>query len=124
MKALYTLAFCTAFFLSACEEGPWVKHEMKAEKKGTCTNEISSVKMESNINGERYVFDECLPENFDGKTYEVVRKGDSLLVRFPAAPSAATALFTLTLDIQANPVYTTIKLGERDPITIKTITKF
>lgn len=97
---------------------------MKAEKKGTCTNEISSVKMESNINGERYVFDECLPENFDGKTYEVVRKGDSLLVTFPAAPSASTALFTVTLDIQANPVYTTIKLGERDPITIKTITKF
>ena len=124
MRTVYLTAFCASLFFCSCEEGPWIKHEMTIEKKGSCTNEISSVKMQSNINGERYVFEECLPENFDGKKYEVVRKGDSLLVTFPAVPSASTALFTITLDVQANPVYTTIKLGERDPITIKTITKF
>jgi hypothetical protein len=118
------MACCTAFFLTACEVGPWVKHNMTVAKKGDCTNEISSVKMESNINGERYVFEECLPENFDVKTYEVVRKGDSLFVTFPQTPSSKAALFTLTLDVQANPVYKCIKLGDRDPITIKTITKF
>lgn len=124
MKALYTITFCTALLLSACEEGPYIKHEMAVAKKGACTNEISSVKMESNINGERYVFEECLPENFDGKAYELVRSGDSLLLTFPQMQSAKTALFTLTLDVQANPVYRCIKLGDREPINIKTITKF
>lgn len=124
LKALYTAACCTTLLLTACEVGPWVKHNMAVEKKGACTNEISSVKMESNINGERYVFDECLPEDFDGKTYEMVRKGDSLFLTFPQKQSAKTALFTLTLDVQANPVYKCIQLGSRAPITIKTITKF
>lgn len=124
MKAIYLIACCTALLLTACEEGPWVKHEMTVTKKGNCTNEISSVKMESNINGERYVFEECLPEGFDGKAYELERKGDSLFVTFPQAASSKTALFTLTLDVQASPVYKCIKLGSRTPIDIRTITKF
>ena len=124
MKTLQLILCCAALMLAACEEGPYVKHKLSAVKKGACTNEISSVKMESNINGERYVFDECLPAEFDGKKYEVVRSGDSLFVKFPGATTSKTALFTLTLDMQANPVYKCIQIGDRAPINIKTITKF
>ncbi len=124
MKRMYSIVFSTALFLHACEEEPYVKHEMAVEKMGPCNKDVSSVKMESNINGERYVFEECLPENFDGKSYSVLRKGDSLFVSFPQAQQTKTALFKLTLDVTANPVYKCIKLGDRTPINIKTITKF
>lgn len=124
MKNIYLAAFALVIALNACEEGPYVKHEMAVEKIGACGNENASVRMESNINGERYVFEQCLPENFDGKNYTAVRRGDSLFITFPENGTAKTTLFKLTLDVQANPVYKCIQLGERTPINIRTITKF
>lgn len=124
MKTVYIIASCISIFLCSCEEGSYIKHELTGTKKGACADENTAVKMESNINGERYVFEECLPEDFDGKAYDVVRRNDSLFVTFPQKQAGKTALFTLTLDIQANPVYKCIQLGGREPIHIKTITKF
>ncbi len=123
MRTIIT-ALIVLVLYSSCKEDIYVKHEMAISKKGACGGENTSVKMESNINGERYVFEECLPEDFNGKTYELVRRNDSLFVSFPQKPSAKTALFTITLDVQANPVYKCIQLGDREPINIKTITKF
>jgi len=68
------------------------------------------VKMISNINGERYEFQYCLSDGFDGKNYTIERSGDSLLVKFPIA-TGKTALYKLTLDIDAKPAYHHITLG-------------
>jgi len=120
MKLIITLV--TFLFLSSCSNS-FINHTMKAEKIGTCNNDVLPTKMISNINGERYEFNYCLDENFDGKNYAVVRSGDSLLVQFPAA-TKNTALFKLTLDIDAKPAYHHIKLGDGQTIEVVPTDKF
>lgn len=68
--------------------------------------------MISNINGERYEFEQCLEEGFDDKNYTVERKGDSLVVSFPKVGNK-TMLYKLILDIDAKPAYRNISLGGR-----------
>ena len=85
---------------------------MKAEKIGDCSNVAMPIKILSNINGERYEFNYCLDEDFDGKNYTIVRSGDSLLVKFQKN-TKKTALFKLTLDIDAKPAYHHITLGDQ-----------
>jgi len=68
--------------------------------------------MVSNINGERYEFQYCVEDGFDGKNYTIERKGDSLLVKFPAT-TKKTALYKLILDIDAKPAYHHITLGDQ-----------
>ena len=96
------LIFTIALFCSCSDS--FINHSLKYEKLGACKNEEVSVKMLSNISGERYEFVSCLEENFDGKNYLVERKGDSILVSFPKAGTAKSS-FRLTLDIDAKPVY-------------------
>ncbi len=79
---------------------------------GECIGHTTSIKIESNINGERYEFEYCLDNSFDGKNYTVDRKGDSLIVSFPK-PVAKTALYKLILDIDAKPAYHHIVLGDK-----------
>ena len=85
---------------------------MTAEKIGECNQQTVPVKMISNINGERYEFQYCVEDGFDGKNYTVERKGDSLLVKFPAT-TKKTALYKLILDIDAKPAYHHITLGDQ-----------
>jgi hypothetical protein len=108
MKYLFTAA--VILFLSSCSDS-FINHSLKAEKMGDCTNEVVHVKMISNINGERYEFQYCLNEGFNGKDYTVVRSGDSLLVQFPAASGKQVA-YKLILDIDAKPPYRFITLGQ------------
>ncbi|GAB2812251.1 hypothetical protein [Ferruginibacter profundus] len=108
----YFLTALTIILLSSCGPDTFINHEMKAEKIGACTNDVVPVKMTGNINGERYEFQYCLDEGFDGKNYTIERSGDSLLVKFPAA-TKKTALYKLILDVDAKPAYHHIKLGEQ-----------
>ena len=105
MKYLFVLVI----FLSSCSNS-FINKKLQAEKIGDCSNETAPIKMTGNINGERYEFNYCLDEGFDGKDYTVERSGDSLLVKFPA-PVKKTALYKLILDIDAKPAYHHIKLG-------------
>ena len=68
--------------------------------------------MNANFNGERYEFDYCLGEDFDGKDYKVERTGDTLFVRFPTQVGKP-AMYKLTLDIDAKPAYHLILLGDQ-----------
>jgi hypothetical protein len=105
------LTITTIALLSSCNNS-FINHKLKAEKIGTCSNEVTPIKMISNINGERYEFEQCLDDRFDGKNYTVERKGDSLVVNFTEA-TGKTALYKLILDIDAKPAYRNISLGER-----------
>lgn len=111
MKKLLLPAFL--FLLLSCGNAPFVKHELKFEKKGGCGPFDPSVRMLSNINGERYELDACMDDDFDGKNYQLSRHGDSLLVSFPKSASKKQALFHLTMDIDANPAYHYISLDGR-----------
>jgi hypothetical protein len=107
----YFLTITVIVLFSSCSNS-FINHELKAEKIGACSNEVTPIKMISNINGERYEFEQCLDDGFDGKNYTVERKGDSLIVNFPEAVGK-TALYKLILDIDARPAYRSISLGGR-----------
>ena len=108
MKYLITIA--TIFFCCSCSDA-FINHSLKAERTGDCNSQPSPVKMISNINGERYEFEYCLPEGFNGKDYTVTRVGDSLLVKFPAKEGRLVG-YKLTLDVDVKPPYRFITLGE------------
>ena len=111
----------TAFLLiilSSCSNS-FINKKLKAEKIGPCTNEAVPIRMEGNINGERYEFNLCLDDNFDGKNYTIERSGDSLIVNFPVTTNK-TALYKLTLDIDAKPAYHHIKLGDQTLVVVPT----
>lgn len=97
--------------LASCSNS-FINHELKAERTGDCIPVKQPVKMISNINGERFEFNLCLDDGFDGKNYKVERKGDSLIVSLPSA-SAKKANYKLTLDIDAKPPYHHILLGDQ-----------
>jgi argonaute-like protein implicated in RNA metabolism and viral defense len=107
----YFVTITVIALLSSCSNS-FINHKLKATKIGTCSNEVKPIKIISNINGERYEFEQCLEEGFDGKNYTVERKGDSLVVSFPKADNK-TALYKLILDIDAKPAYRNISLGGR-----------
>lgn len=87
---------------------------MKAEKLGACTEISQSIKMVSNINGERYEFYSCIDDNFEGKNYSLDRKGDTILVTFPKTEGTKKALYKLILDVDAKPRYNLIILDGRE----------
>ena len=108
----FLLIFTTVSFCSCSDS--FINHTLKYEKLGACSNEATPIKMLSNINGEKYELISCLDDNFDGKNYSVERNGDSIVVNFPKATSAATSSFKLTLDIDAKPAYRHIILDGRE----------
>ena len=110
MKYILSLILITS--LASCGNS-FINHELKVEKVGDCSQPRGPLKMESNINGERYQFELCLSDGYSGKDYQVERKGDSLIVRFPE-PSAKTALYKLILDIDAKPAYHHIVLDGKE----------
>ena len=107
----YIITLASIVLLSSCRDS-FINHELKAERMGDCSQQEEPVKMESNINGERYEFDYCLEEGYNGKDYKVERKGDSLIVSFPK-PLAKKAMYKLILDIDAKPNYHHILLGDK-----------
>src|SRR5947207_3108167 len=115
MKYLIILV-CSALLFSCSNS--FINHKLKYEKLGECGNLEKGIKMNSNINGERYEFISCLDEGFDGKNYTVERMGDSIVVNFPRSAAKKPMMYHLTLDIDAKPVYRYIVLdGQRLAIT-------
>ncbi len=100
------------FLLASCGDAPFINHELKAEKIGACTNDVETIHVSANIMGERFTFNTCVNDGFDGKQYSVERKGDSLVVKFPTE-SNKKALYKMILDIDAKPAYHFITLGDR-----------
>jgi len=109
----YALIIISCCFLFSCSNS-FINHELKYEKFGDCSDYSQSINMISNINGERYQFFSCIDENFDGKNYTLVRRGDSVIVDFPKTANQKKALFKLILDVDAKPNYHHILLDGRE----------
>jgi hypothetical protein len=108
------LAIIAIAILSSCENKPFINATLKAAKTGDCTEQLTPTEMNKNINGERYEFESCLPDNFDEKNFTVTRQGDTLLFNAPEPQAGSkTVLYKLTLDIDAYPQYKYIKLGSQ-----------
>jgi hypothetical protein len=101
--AVIAIAGCTF-------ETNFLKHTLTVKEKGRCSDRTAKVAMVSNTNGQRYSFDYCLPPTTGAPVYTVVRKGDTLDVQFA---QKGEVLYDLTLDIDANPAYRFIRLGDQ-----------
>ncbi len=108
----YTLVIFAALFFSSCSDS-FINHLLKFEKLGDCSDQVTPIKILSNVAGERYEVISCIDADFDGKNYTVDRKGDSIIVNFPKA-GATKAAYKLTLDIDAKPAYRHMILDGRE----------
>ncbi|MGC4103609.1 hypothetical protein [Ferruginibacter sp.] len=115
----YFLFLSLILLLSSCGPDTFINHKLEVTKLGDCTNEAVPVKIGANTIGERYEFEYCLEDGYDGKNYTVERSGDSLLVKFPAVKQKP-ALYKLVLDIDAKPAYHHIKLGDQIVLIVST----
>lgn len=111
----YILIILGCCLVSSCSDS-FINHDLEFEKLGACSEISESIKMISNINGERYEFYSCLDDGFDGKNYSVERQGDSVIVSFPKTTERKKALYKLILDIDAKPKYNLIILDGREVI--------
>jgi hypothetical protein len=110
MKSLLFLA--AMVFCSCTDDGDFINHTLQAEKAGNCNAATGKYRMVSNTSGERYIFDLCLANTYNGKDH--TRNGDTIMVSFPTITSGeASALYKITLDIDAKPRYNFIKLDDK-----------
>ena len=115
MKRFLTIAMV---LIASCNmPTTFINKTLKAEKTGDCSEQLTPTQMDKNIDGEHYEFEYCLKDGFDEKDCNVLQQGDTLLVSFPE-PTAndKTALYKLTLDIDAKPQYRYIKLGDKNEL--------
>ena len=106
-KAKYIIVVFACILMIACnsETKPYFKHSLHKYEKlwDGCANMDPKFSMVSNIIGERYTFQKCLPASYKG-SYLAERKGDSVIIAFEKQ-DGPTALFKITLDINTQPRY-------------------
>lgn len=106
MRSSVGVAFAVVL-LFACnvKQPPYIKHKLVtfAKLARDCGANELTFKMESTIIGERYEFQKCLGERYDGR-YTAERKGDTVELRF-AATDGPKVLYKLTMDVDAFPHY-------------------
>jgi hypothetical protein len=98
--------------LAACND-TYINHKIEFRKIGECGQISPQVQMESNVMGDRYHFNQCLPNDFNEKDYSVNRKGDTLVVSFSQKEGQPQSEYVVTLDIDANPRYDHIQIGNQ-----------
>ena len=90
--------------LFSCERKSYVSHKIKLEATGKSCEQISaSFRMTSNMGGERYELEKCLPKAFDKSTVTSYRQGDTVVVKMNG--QAGTDVWQVTLDIDSYPAY-------------------
>lgn len=98
--------------LVACKTEPYIKHDLEFKKlAGNCDQVNPSVKMISNIAGERFEFEACLPADFSADQLTVTKNGDDAFVNIPDSGKERTTAYKLVLDVKAYPKYKTITIG-------------
>lgn len=98
--------FSLLIAMIACNRKPFVNHKLKFEKvSDNCAEQQGFFRLNSNVGGERYEFEKCLPANFNEDQLTSERKGDTVVVNFPKPGSAGNAVYKITLDIDSYPLY-------------------
>lgn len=108
----FLIFFLLGVVLFSCND-TYINHKIEFKKLGECGNVSTQVQMESNIMGDRFTFHQCLPDNFDEKGYEVIRKGDTLLVNFTKAENRPQNEYSLILDLDVHPQYSHLVIGDQ-----------
>ena len=99
---------------SSCDvsQDPYLKHKVLIEKAADdCSGKSDKFNMNSNTNGERYTFQECLDVNSNEKNVLIERRKDTVLIQFQRT-GQGTHLYNLTIDINTQPRYNWLVVGE------------
>jgi hypothetical protein len=92
--------------LVSCKNPHYLHHKLQFEKVAdNCSNVSSKFEMNSNINGERYEFNKCLPGNFTKENVSFSRQGDTVVVHFDNNKNMKRSEFHIILDIDTYPRY-------------------
>ncbi|HEY9362630.1 MAG TPA: hypothetical protein VIQ00_05180 [Chitinophagaceae bacterium] len=111
MKQL--ILFSMIFFLGSCANKEFLHHELKVEKlEGDCATMDPGFKMNSNLNGERYEFERCLPVDFTDEQLKVERRGDSVVLNFPKAVAGNQLKYKIIIDIDTWPRYNFLTIDD------------
>jgi hypothetical protein len=109
---LSALGGCIFLFSCNVSHDPYLKHKVKLEKLSeSCSGKSDKFNMNSNTNGERYTFQECLDANSDEKNVIIERRKDTVFIQFKKT-GQGTHLYDLTIDINTRPQYNWLVVGE------------
>ncbi len=109
--ARYLFFIFILFFYLSCKTKPYLNKTITLEKVGaTCVNGDETIKMNSNINGERYEIYKCLDEDFKKNAITISRSGDTVNIIFDNQ-AKNKAFFKATIDIDTYPRYNFININ-------------
>ncbi len=93
--------------IASCKDQPYLHHKLQLEKVAdNCSSVSQKFEMNSNINGERFEFNKCLPDNFDKEQVTFAKQGDTVVVHFGNVKSnMKQSTFHIILDIDTYPRY-------------------
>lgn len=100
-------------FLYSCDAStkPYLQYELQYKKLADdCSRATGKFNMNSNTNGERYVFEECLGAGFSKDQIIVERHGDTVVIGFKE--QQPSRLYELTVDIDTYPRYHFLTIGK------------
>lgn len=99
----------------ACNRKPFVNHKLKLDKVSEdCREQQSYFRSISNIAGERYEFEKCLPFDFSKDNLKTERRGDTVVVNFDkTAAGGRPVVYKVTLDIDSYPIYKFLTIDDQ-----------
>lgn len=115
--------FCIAIvlLLTDCKDIPYLHHKLKFEKvSDNCSGVSSKLEINSNINGDRYEFNKCLPDNFVKENATIKRQGDTVVVSFENSKKMKRSDFHIILDIDTYPRYNFLTIDGETFIIVPT----
>lgn len=112
MKYIFFIVF--AVFFWACNREAYVTTKVKLSRAADgCTTVSTAMRSISNIGGERFEFQKCLPDDETQRRVIGERKGDTVVVRFDTkGATAPLATFDVILDIDSYPAYRFITIDD------------
>jgi hypothetical protein len=101
------IVFLLVIVIIACNRKPFINHKLKLDKVAEdCKEQQNYFRLTSNIAGERYEFEKCLPADFTKDKLTTERKGDTVVIKFnKTSPGQKDAVYKVTLDIDSYPLY-------------------
>jgi hypothetical protein len=106
---------------AGCKTKSFVKHSLDFEKiADKCSEQVASISMNSNLNGERFELQACLDADFKKEQVISSQPNDTTVIIKFERKNSQQALYKLTIDLDAYPRYSLLVL-DGDSIQMKRV---